>query len=307
MEETHDAAIASIARTQYGLVTYRQACDVGMNRDHIYYRVAQGRWERVGPQVYRIAGCPETWEQRILAATLIFRGVASHRSALKLHGIMGYRTSALDVSFARWRRHDFPNVTAHETVCFSPTDHTVVAGIPVTTIERTLIDAGAVHGAGFVEDALDECIRRHLTTADAVAARVHATAGQGRNGVGVMRAILDRRDALQNTAESVLESRFLRALRDHDLVLPVTQHTIRLGHHVVARVDFAYPDRHIAIEVDGLRFHASRRALEADTARQNEISLAGYRIYRFSQRDVADPGRLAAKVAGILRRHPVAA
>ena len=108
MDERHDATIAAIARTQYGLVTYKQACGLGMNRDHIYYRVTQGRWERVGPQVYRIAGCPETWKQRLLAATLVFRGVASHRSALKLHGIMGYRTDALDISFVRWRRHGLP-------------------------------------------------------------------------------------------------------------------------------------------------------------------------------------------------------
>lgn len=136
---------------------------------------------------------------------------------------------------------------------------------------------------------------------------MHATAGQGRDGIGVMRAILERRDALQDTTESVLESRFLRALRDHDVPLPVAQHVIRLGHHVVARVDFAYLSERIAIEIDGLRYHASRHSLEADTARQNEIALAGYRIYRFSKRDLDDPHRIAAKVARILVERPVAA
>lgn len=302
-----DAEVAATARKQYGLITARQAGEIGLGKEHIHYRVKQGRWERVAPSVYRIAGCPETWHQRLLAATMVHDGVASHRSALRLHGILGYRTDVVEVSSRPRGNIRIPNVTAHETVCFSPVDHTMVDGIPVTTVERTLIDAGAVHSPRFVEDALDECIRRNLTSADAVARRVQATAGQGRNGIGVMRAILDTRHALQNTTESVLESRFLRALRDHGVALPVTQHVIRLGHHVVARVDFAYPERRVAIEVDGLRYHASRAALEADATRQNEISAAGFRVFRFSKGDLAEPSRIAMRIARILEDHPVAA
>jgi predicted transcriptional regulator of viral defense system len=307
MQQDNDREVGAIARVQHGLVTYDQVSAAAMTRDHIYYRMQQGRWERVAPQVYRIAGCPETWHQRLLAATLVYRGVASHRSALKLHGILDYRTDEVDVSFARWRRHGLPGVTAHETVCFSPTDHTVVAGVPVTTIERTLIDAGAIHSSRFVEDALDECIRRQWTTPESVAERLRAIAGQGRNGVGVMRTILDQRCALQDTSESVLQSRFIRALRDHDVVLPVAQYTITLGHHRVARVDFAYPDRRIAIEIDGLRYHASRRSLEADAARQNEIAMSGFRLYRYTLGDLRDPVRMARTIATLLARHPAAA
>jgi very-short-patch-repair endonuclease len=75
----------------------------------------------------------------------------------------------------------------------------------------------------------------------------------------------------------------------------------------VARVDFAYPDAQVAIEVDGLRYHASRRALEADAARQNEIALAGFQVVRFSKRDLDDPTRVATKVRRILRKHSEAA
>jgi hypothetical protein len=226
---------------------------------------------------------------------------------LKLLGILDYRTDRIEISARPQRRREYVNVRCHETVCFSPVDHTVVDGIPTTTVARTLIDAGAVHGPRFVEDALDESIRLGVTSEAEVADRLFATAGQGRNGVGVMRAILGQRDALQNTTESVLESRFLRALRDHDVPLPVPQYVIRLGYHRVARVDYAYPDAQVAIEVDGLRFHASRRALEADAARQNEIALAGFQVVRFSKRDLDDPTRVATKVRRILRKHSEAA
>lgn len=213
---------------------------------------------------------------------------------------MDYRTDRVDISTKTRGRLRLPHVTAHETVCFSPVDHTVVNGVPVTAIPRTLIDAGAVHSPRFVEDALDDCIRRGLTTVAEVADRMQATAGQGRDGIGVMRTILEARADLQGETESVLESRFLRALREYAVPLPEAQHVIRLGYHVVARTDFAYPERRLAIEIDGLRFHASRRSLEADTARQNDIILAGYDLLRFTASDLARPQRVAFTVQRLL-------
>lgn len=301
MTDMPDAAIAEIARHQHGLITLEQARTCELSPQLVHYRVTQGRWERVGPQVYRIAGCPETWHQRLLAATFLHGAVASHRSALKLHGIMGYRTEVVEVSARPRRRRRLDDVTCHETVCFSGIDHTLVDAIPVTTVERTLIDIGAVHSPRFVEDVLDEALRRNLTTLDAVIDRVHATRGQGRNGVGVMRAIVEQRDPRASLTESVLESRFLRALRACDVPLPEPQHTIRLGHHVVARVDFAYPEHHLAVEIDGLRYHASRQSLEADARRQNEIILAGYRILRFTAADLESPDLLAQRMLRALR------
>ena len=261
----------------------------------------------MGPQVYRIAGCPETWHQRLLAATIVHHAVASHRSALKLHGIMNYRTNIIEISTRPQRRREIQGVSCHETVCFSGADHTVVEGIPVTTVARTLIDIGAIHSERFVEEALDESLRRKLTTLDELIDRLRATGGQGRNGVGVLRAILEQRDARASLTESVLETRFLRALRHHDVPLPEPQHTIRLGNHIVARVDFAYPDRALAIEIDGLRYHATRQSLEADTRRQNEIVLAGYRILRFTAADLDDAGRVAHRILLALRETPAAA
>ena len=61
--------------------------------------------------------------------------------------------------------------------------------------------------------------------------------------------------------ESPLERRFLRLLRAAGLPEPEVQYPIRDGERLVARVDFAYPEIRLAMEVDGYRWHGGRRVL----------------------------------------------
>jgi very-short-patch-repair endonuclease len=53
------------------------------------------------------------------------------------------------------------------------------------------------------------------------------------------------------------------------------------------RVDFVL-DRNIVIEVDGSRFHSGPAAFEADRVRDATLNALGYRVLRFSYRQVVD-------------------
>ena len=81
-----DAEVAPIFARQHGLITRAQA-----GHDHVLirHRLAIGRWLRVAPGVYRLAGVPVTWKQRALAACLDAGSAAviSHRSAAVLFGV----------------------------------------------------------------------------------------------------------------------------------------------------------------------------------------------------------------------------
>lgn len=79
-------------------------------------------------------------------------------------------------------------------------------------------------------------------------------------------------------SESELETRFLRALHEEGLPIPVSQYEVRDGGHFIARVDFAYPDRRLAIEAYGQRHHSVWSDQEHDLARQNEIIALGWRV-----------------------------
>jgi very-short-patch-repair endonuclease len=107
--------------------------------------------------------------------------------------------------------------------------------------------------------------------------------------------VLDARALGAAPPDGLLEPRMARLLRDHGLPPAVFQHAIpELG----VRVDFAYPDVRLAIEVDGYEVHGTPRALTADLQRQNRLVIAGWTVIRFTWVEVV---RQPAKVAAAVR------
>jgi very-short-patch-repair endonuclease len=74
---------------------------------------------------------------------------------------------------------------------------------------------------------------------------------------------------------------FVRGLVAAGLPEPVLQHRITLGKRR-CRIDLAYPDSKIAIEVDSWEYHGSRTAFDEDRARANDLVVAGWRVLRFT-------------------------
>lgn len=63
------------------------------------------------------------------------------------------------------------------------------------------------------------------------------------------------------------------------------------------RVDFAYPDLMVAIEVDGFGTRRTPTELDAHNARQNELVLLGWTVLRFSWKQVVkQPGSIAKQL-----------
>ena len=59
---TADQQIGRVAARQYGVVARAQAHRCGLSDKQIRHRVAAGRWVRVHPGAFRIAGAPPTPE-----------------------------------------------------------------------------------------------------------------------------------------------------------------------------------------------------------------------------------------------------
>ena len=99
-------------------------------------------------------------------------------------------------------------------------DRTVVAGIPTTHVDRTLVDLAAVVGDHAVEQALEAALRQGLTTPERVRRRLDKLAAPGRGGVIRLRGVLDRR-AAGPAAGSALEVKLIQLLRAAGLAAPV--------------------------------------------------------------------------------------
>lgn len=61
------------------------------------------------------------------------------------------------------------------------------------------------------------------------------------------------------------------------------QHSVLKGKY---RIDFALPEKKIGIELDGHAYHSDPKTFTQDRARQRDLELHGWRIIRFSGREI---------------------
>jgi very-short-patch-repair endonuclease len=304
MDDTPDRSIAAVAAAQHGVFTQAQADAAGFRRDQREFRVRAGRWQVVQPGLYRISGTPESWHARVLAACWAPHSfaVASHRTAAELWDLPGGRTDLVELTCRRGRRARSSELIVHETKLLEPGDTTEIEGIPVTTIDQTLLGLAAVVRPAVVEMALDRALLMKRTTRASLDSFVQRKRGQGRNGVAVLRGLLDARDPLAGVPESAMETRLKQLLRRHGLPTPVFQHVIRDQGRFVARVDAAYPELRIAIEFDSYEHHTGKLALVRDNDRRNQLTGINWRTVTFTAADVQRDGGQAIEALLVARR-----
>lgn len=298
--------ISDIAEMQHGVLTLAQARGNGFTKGMVKQRLASNRWEAMGPGVYRLCGSPRTWEQRLVALTFAAGplAAASHRSAAGLLDIPGFDRRGLpEVTTPRARRHRSGAVPGivHRWRPF-PSDHlTIIDGIVTTRVARTLVDlAGVVHPKR-VERAVDNSLAAGTVTVDSLRDTFSDLAGRGRRGVAVMRSLLAERTADVAAPASELEARFIELLRAAGLPDPVRQLDVGDDEGWIGRVDFAYPDVGLLVELDGRRHHSALVDRRADARRDDRMRLGGWRhIDRFTWADMAERDDLV--VAHLRRR-----
>ena len=115
----------------------------------------------------------------------------------------------------------------------------------------------------------------------------------GRNGGGALRDWLDRYYSIEGVPESGLEQVVLDAFLDAGLPAPVLQ--LWVGTDVGRfRLDMAYPDLMIAVEVDGSQ-HLDAAARDADRVRDAALASLGWTVLRIRV------GTLASDLARVIR------
>lgn len=280
-----------VAAMQHGVITFEQLLAMGTSSTSIEEWVAAGRLLRLHHGTFAVAGSPDTFERKCWAAVLGAGGpdvaAVSHLTAAYMWGLIDDEPP-VHIVVSRGRTPDLRDVIVHQT-----RDPFVVhyrRGIPVTSPLRVMVDLGAIVPDRIVEDALDRGLVVRLFTLAAVEWQLVEVARKGRRGVGPLRRVLDSRALGRNRPDGLLEPRFARLCSQYDLPSPVFQHWI--GRH---RVDFAYPDLMIAIEVDGYWAHGSYEAFQRDRERQNELVLAGWTVLRFTWTDLVKRPREVAR------------
>jgi very-short-patch-repair endonuclease len=300
---TLDDRLLPVFVRQHWLVSLHDVIAAGGTRQQAANRVASGRWLRAEVGVYRLAGPPDTWEQRLLAPLLRIGdgAVASHLAAARLHGIPGYANAIPEITMPRGRETRRAHLRLHTSNDLDRCQVVTLAGIPVTEVDRTILDLGRYVGDRRLLRAIEWARRTDQATWSSLIVTLRRHARRGRPGIQRLRRVIATNAHRTEITDSDFELMLLALLLEHGLPEPVLHHRVTVGGRFVAEVDLAYPDLEIAIEADG-RIHLEEEVRERDLPRQNDLVLLGWSVLRFSwKRFVEHPDRVAAEVVAARR------
>lgn len=307
MPGTGRQVVESLLARQDHLVTPAQAKAAGAHSSVVPRLEKEGALELVVPNVYGTVGVPVSWDRR-MRATLLRAGppaVASHRAAARLFGLATYEGAPAEITIPSKRHFVQPDVVVHQSRDLAYIPPVAVRGIPCTPPRRLAVDIGAVLGETAYTTVIRDLRRDHGVTWKQLAAVLALHSKRGRDGCGPLRRQLERYFGIEGIPDSALEQLFLDDLIDAGLPIPVCQHPVPGPDGVVYRLDFAYPDVRLDVEIDGPR-HRRPEVEAKDHRRDAYLRSLGWEVLRFDQEQVTyAPGFALGAVRRTLRQKRV--
>jgi len=158
-------AIADLADAHAGYFTTGEAAAAGVSRRALSHHASTGTLDRVEYGIYRLRRYPAQRFEDMVVVTL-WAGpdsAISHESALVVHDLGDAMPAVTHVTVPRPFRGHRPGVLVHlETL--DPDERVVIDAVPVTSVERTLLDVAGSADPGIVRAAAREALDRGLTT-----------------------------------------------------------------------------------------------------------------------------------------------
>lgn len=300
MPACHSRGMKELERNLLGktLVDRAGVMEAGGSDAMIAVRAANGWWTPLQAGVYRIGPPTGEWLERLKAALLACgpKAVISHRAAFVLWGLDGIDSRVVEVTVPYGNRPIPGGVIRHRTRRRIPV--ATIRGLPVTTVERTLLDVAPQVPQAVLSKGVDSALRLAVTDPLAIARIIHEQGGPGVRGVRRLERVLVDLECTGPTG-SPAEVELLDAIRVSGLPTPVLQWEVVTPSGRRYRVDFGWPDRGKGVEVDGLDAHSGPERLDQDLARQNDLFDAGVELRRFTARSIRND--LEGVVAAIAR------
>jgi hypothetical protein len=252
-------------------------------------------WRRLFPDIYVHRAVADSHELRVRAAGLLLpHAVVTGCSAAVLWGVdLAGADDAVEVTLppeSHPRR--VPGLRARRAVV--PEVHrSRRRGVAVTTPEATAVRIAAALEGDDAVVAVDRLIASGVVDLDRIRSLAAGAVGPGSVRARRVVALADGR------AESPPETRLRLLIGRSHLPAPVAQYTVRSGGRFVARVDFGWPERKVAVEYDGL-WHAEDGQFAKDRRRLNALRAAGWRVVFVTAADLHRPDRLLAEIEAAL-------
>lgn len=193
--------------------------------------------------------------------------------------------TALDVVRPHDADHHRPSLGRLHRTRLLPEHHvTVLDGIPVTTAGRTLFDLAGVLPPARTERAVDNALAKSPGLLRALHRLLPELAERGRNGITVMRALLDARPLGYIAPASGLEAQAVRIFEEAGMS---TRRQVDLGgDDWIGRVDLLVVGTNVVIEIDSARYHTALLDRQRDAQRDLDLTKAGYLVIRVTDEEI---------------------
>jgi len=278
----------------HAVIAMFEALKLGASYYLVRRKVASGEWVEVYPGVFRVASAPETNLQKLRAACLVSGGVVSHAAAAWMWGMLATLT-LVEVSIDRRARVTSRKVdfAIHRARDLDDDSHTTRQGIEVTTRVRTLLDLAATGTNDQLTEAVDHVLAHREVKLSEMRAEIGRLARRGRPGVTRLRNHLQAQGFLNAPAPSVLEARARRLMKNLGIPLPDAEVVAGTGGRY--RLDLAWRQIMLAVEVDGYTWHYSPKHKRQDEMRRQHLRAAGWTILVFDWLQVTEESARVAK------------
>jgi very-short-patch-repair endonuclease len=290
MSGPRDRKIATIAAQQRGRVARRQLIAVGISDHVVSGLIRRDVIFRLHRSVYAVGHLAPYPLGDETAALLAMPDVAAlgYYSAGSLWGMLapGSGDGLIHIVIRGQHSGGIGGVKIHRSRMVTPADIRIHDGGPVTSPARTLLDLGELLTERELELAYDRALVARILSTHEFAQVLLRAAGRRRRRA--LQRLLDRQRG-PTVTRSEAEERFLALIRSANLPEPMINAWIH-GYEV----DFLWPGR-LIVEIDGFRFHSTRRAFEHDHRKDAVLRAAGLPVLRFTWEQIT--GEQAAVVA----------
>jgi very-short-patch-repair endonuclease len=253
-------------------------------------------WRPLFTDVYVHADRPVTHALRARAAAeLVVPGsVVSGASAAVLWGVeLAERDDAVELTIPPGSHPRRIRGVRVRRSALLPGDLARREGTLVTCAEATALRLASALPGDEAVIAVDRLVSSGIVDLAGVRDRAERATGAGSKRARDVCLLAD------GLAQSPQETRLRLLLHRSPLPDPVAQFRIVVDGRFLARVDFAWPDRKVAVEYDGL-WHAEAAQFARDRQRLNRLHAAGWRVVFVTAADLRDPERLLAMIADAL-------
>jgi hypothetical protein len=282
-----DLILASLAARSLGVFTHDEATAEGLTDRMIERRRESGLVVTEWKSVYRHAAVRYTHDTRLMIAV----------KACGPDSLLSFRSAAVRLGFPRLQRVKpevtsphrdmprYPDATRHRTQRpFRPGEVVWVRGIPCTSPGRTALDLCSVMPYDEVSEVIAEAIVCKVLGVPQLLGAIERAGGRGVGGTVACRAIAEGAIELEGL-ESILEYAVAKIVDRARVPRPVRQYPLTCADGREVRLDNAWVDEKLAVEPNGMRWHATPARLRETQARSRSIQGTGWRHLMYGWAD----------------------